>query len=201
MSVRAERGGAAILVAFMLLTLMAGAAFGTSRNLTRELSMCADAARGARAASAAEAGLAWFLAWAAGDPAGLQGVLADAERASGRGGGLALPGPAEGLLDEPDAPLQTRFEVRIQPLGALAPPEAGEEAPPATGAEEDAGRAEESAGRARRLWLVRSVGRCLAGGQDRQGFAQVRELLVASAPAGDPGGLRVLAWRTGLNDQ
>ena len=103
-----QRGGAAILVAFLLLTLMAGLGLATCRNLDRELAMLSDAAQGARAAAAAESALAWFLDRAASvDPA-------------------TIPAPPEGLLDEgPEAGYRQGFELRVHGLGALGRP--GEE--------------------------------------------------------------------------
>lgn len=105
-----ERGGAAILVAFLLLTLMAAAVFATGRNLIRDLAMGGEALQGTLAACAAEAGLAWFLARAAGDPGGVAGVPA---------------GPApEGLLaGSSDGRFVQAFELHIRDLGALARPE------------------------------------------------------------------------------
>jgi len=104
-----ERGGAAILVAFLLLTLMAAAGFATSRNLTRDLAMGGEALQGTLAAGAAEAGLAWFLSQAAGNPGGVAGVPA---------------GPApEGLLaGSSDGALAQDFELRIRDLGVLPRP-------------------------------------------------------------------------------
>jgi len=174
---REQRGGAAILVAFMLLALMTGAAFGTSRNLVRELAMCADQVHGAQAAAAAEAGLAWFLDWAAGDPPGCRSILG-AEGDSGEE--RSLPAPPGLPLVRPDAGPRQSFELRIRCLGVLPAP-APEGAGPGPG----------------RLWLVRCAGRCAAGGQDPEGFTQIRELLVAAPVSGDPGGLRILAWWIG----
>ena len=103
-----QRGGAAILAAFLLLTLMAALGFATWRNLDRELAMVGEAAQGAGAAAAAESGLAWFLDRATGaDPP-------------------SIPAPPEGLLDEgPESGLRQRFELRIRCLGGLARPGAG----------------------------------------------------------------------------
>lgn len=96
-----HRGAVAILAAFLLLTLMAAAAFATGRNLKRELSICGAELSGARAADAAEAGLAWFLA----QPP----MEAAAPRTA----------PA-GLLDEgPDGAFQVGFDLRIRCLGLL----------------------------------------------------------------------------------
>ena len=176
-AVREQRGGAAILVAFMLLALMAGASFGTSRNLVRELAMCADQAQGAKAASAAEAGLAWFLDWADGDPDGFRSVLACAEADPGEE--RAIPAPAGLPLEEADAALRQGFELRIRSLGALPPAAADRPGP------------------AGRLWLVRCAGRSALRGRGPEGFTQIRELLVASPPAGAPGSIRILAWRAG----
>ena len=61
-----ERGGAAIIAALALLSLLAGVGLAASRNLLRESAIQGDALLGTRAALAAESGLAWFLAWAAG---------------------------------------------------------------------------------------------------------------------------------------
>jgi len=109
-----ERGGTAIPVAFMLLTLMAGAAFATSRNLARELAVGGTALQGALADAAAESGLAWFLARAAGER-GVAGVPS---------GPAAPPGLLAGASD---GALRQGFELRIRLLGAL--PRPGGEAP------------------------------------------------------------------------
>jgi len=174
--VRPDRraGAVAILAAFMLLTLMAGVALATTRNLLRELPMAGPWLGEAEAAAAAESGLAWFLAWSAGE-AGLQVLDAGQEK---------VLAPPPGLLPAaPGSPFRQGFRLRIRPLGALAGP--GGEA----GAPE--------------LWLVTATGHSAAEGQDRP-FLQVRELVVAVPAAspgpGGPGqeparGLRILAWR------
>jgi hypothetical protein len=169
------KGGVAILAAFLLLMLMAAAAFATMGNLRRELALGGEGLLGAKAASAAESGLAWFLARSAGDP-GLS-------LPTGAGEGWRLV-PPQGLLAEPlDAFLQQDFEVRIRPLGAL--PRAGFDA---EGSDQ--------------LWQVTATGRCRVKGQGPGGFIQVRELMVASPPAGrdPPQGLRVLAWAVKVNN-
>jgi hypothetical protein len=84
--------------------------FATSRNLIRDQAMGGEALQGTLAACAAEAGLAWFLAQAAGNPGGVAGVPA---------------GPApEGLLaGSADGALAQDFDLRIRDLGALPRPE------------------------------------------------------------------------------
>lgn len=104
-----ERGGAAILVAFLLLTLMAAAVFATSRNLTRDLAMGGEALQGTLAACAAEAGLAWFLAQAAGNPGGVAAVQAG-------------PAPEGLLVGSSDGAFAQDFELRIRDLGLLPRP-------------------------------------------------------------------------------
>ncbi|MDR3671027.1 MAG: hypothetical protein P4L36_09285 [Holophaga sp.] len=203
---RTDRGAGAValLAAFMLLTLLAGVGFATSRNLIRELPMGGNAQRGAEAAAAAESGLAWFLAWCG---------SADGRQALDSGQEPAL---APGLLPEtPGSRFRQSFQLRIQLLGALPRPGDAPGAP------------------TERLWLATAVGRSALEGEDRSGFVHVRELLVAvpapvppevpatgglpgpsnatpglppagpSAPdrPGDPGpdpprNLRILAWRT-----
>jgi hypothetical protein len=106
----AERGGAAILVAFLLLTLMAAAVFATSRNLTRDLAMGGEALQGTLAACAAEAGLAWFLAQAAGNQGGVAGVQAG-------------PAPEDLLTGSSDGAFHQDFDLRIRDLGLLPRPE------------------------------------------------------------------------------
>ena len=109
---RAQRGGAAILVAFLLLTLMAAAVFATSRNLTRDLAMGGEALQGTLAACAAEAGLAWFLACA--------------DRLRGDWAGPAMDVPP-GLLDAAEpGPLRQDVQVRLARLGALPWPGAAD---------------------------------------------------------------------------
>jgi len=111
---RSQRGGAAIVVAFMLLTLMAALGFATCRNLDRELAMLADAQRGARAADAAESGLAWFLA-----------------RAAVTGVPCPLAAPA-GMLDEdPASGFRQDFELRVRCLGGVPQTGTGAGAGPA----------------------------------------------------------------------
>jgi hypothetical protein len=105
-----ERGGAAILVAFLLLTLMAAAVFATSRNLIRDQAMGGEALQGTLAACAAEAGLAWFLAQAAGNPGGVAGVPA------GRAPEGLLAGSSDGAFEQD-------FDLRIRDLGLLPRPE------------------------------------------------------------------------------
>jgi hypothetical protein len=179
-------------VVFVLLTVMAGVGFATSRNLQRELATGGDARQGARAACAADSGLAWFLALAARD-AGLQSWLA--APGSDAGEGRLLAHREEPLAGTGDSALQQSFELRIRHLGALPRPEG------APGAAE---------GVADQLWQVTATGRSAVKGQGQLGFSQNRELLVAvpTAPATDPppdpsgrdappGGLRILAWRPG----
>ena len=179
-----EGGGVAILLAFMLLALMAGAGLATSRNLLRELAVAGDARLGDQAAAAAESGLEWFLAWAS----------AAGDRAEGH---LDIPpGPPGGLFGEPaqDAARQS-CELRARDLGPF-PPQAGAEA---------------ASGAPGRLWRVTATGRCRVGGPGGPGrvFTQVRELVAVlplgpaglgpgeGAPEPFPGPPRVLAWRTG----
>ena len=108
----ARRGGVAILAAFLLLSLMAAAAFATGRNLMRELAICADAVQGARAAAAAEAGLAWFLA---------QPPMAPEVHAI-----RDVPGV------DPGEAFRQRFQLRVRFLGLLPAP-AGDPGEPAEG--------------------------------------------------------------------
>jgi hypothetical protein len=177
-----ERGGVAILLAFGLLALMAAAAFATGNNVIRELALGGEAVQGARAASAADAGLDWFLAWAA-----------------GAGGGRAEPPPdlpadgAAGLFTAPgDTLARQGFALRVQPLGPLAQPGMGRR-------EAAWGRADPESLAPDQLWRVTATGRCelldrpgpADAGRPRQVFRQVRELLVTAAqgsgaPATDP---------------
>jgi hypothetical protein len=111
-----ERGGAALLLAFMILVLMAGAGLATSRNLMRELAMVGDARLGERAAAAADSGLEWFLAWAAEGWAGEDRLFP--------------AGPTEALF--PDAQGEAgrqSFELRVRNLGPW-PPDGDASAPP-----------------------------------------------------------------------
>ena len=170
------RGGAALLAVFLLLAVMASVGLATSRNLMRELAICGEALQGARAAAAAESGLAWFLGQCAGE--GWRSRL-DPVRGAGQGYVLAPAGDLlAGFPDQgPDQALRLTFQVRVQFLGALPPAEAG--------------RAEEL------LWRVTATGRCAVPGHDEGGFHQARELLLAS-PGEDPDpprGPRILAWR------
>jgi hypothetical protein len=173
------RGGIAILVAFMLLALMAAAAFASSRNLVRELAVTGDGVPGARAASAAEAGLDWFLAWssAAGGERdeGLQAFLAGLAEAPGGEGGHPPPlasGGSERLFSQPAGSLARQdFELRVRHLGAWPQPGMGRGGTAG-------GPADPSAIPPDQLWQVTATGRCrTAGGRVSR---QVRELLVTA---------------------
>jgi len=166
-----ERGGAAILVAFTLLVLMAAAALGASRNVVRELGLCGQMAQGAKAAGAAEAGLDGFLAWACGtgEPLGrLVGVPVPALPPAVAAGELAGP-PAAGT--------RLGFEVRARRLGAWPQP--------GTGRGAGWGVADPDPPQPDQLWLVTATGRCEVPGPaaaGSQGFRQARELLMTAAP-------------------
>jgi hypothetical protein len=158
-----QRGGAAILVAFALLTLMAGAALATSRNVARELALGGAAVAGAKAAAAADSGLAWFRAWheAGGEEA--RAFPADlAARPAGAAVPVPLPGgaawlPLEGGQD---------FKLQVRRLGPF----------PASGPGDPAAQ----------LWQVTATGRFRFPGGAGQPFLQVREWLAAWTPAQDP---------------
>jgi hypothetical protein len=154
----------ALLAAFLLVALMAAAGFAAARNVARELATCAIQARTAEAAAAAESGLEWFHAWAAG-PAG-QAWLA----------GLA-PGAEAEAPEPPGAP----FRVRLRHLGRVPEPDPGAD-PPA-----DAGEAAGEPERAAALWLVTAEGASRADPD----YLQARAALVAARPGSAP---RRLAW-------
>lgn len=161
-----ERGGAAILVAFLLLTLMAGAVLATGRNVLRELAAAAEAGPAAGAEAAAESGLDWFLAWAGAEPGALRALLEPLEAGQpGARAELAAPdwaGPGE--------PLDQAFRVTVQRLGAWP-------------------------GTAEQAWRVTSAGTCRPRGSGPvPPFRQVREL-ICTTPEGDPWTVRVLARR------
>jgi len=129
-------GGAAILMAFALVLLLAAGTLAASRNVARELALGGTAAGWADAAAAADSGLDWFRAYAA-EPAG-QAFLA------------GLPAGAEA---EAPAPADQPFRVRVRNLGAWPadpPLESGEPqaAPPEPGPP---------------LWLLTSAGRGRGG--------------------------------------
>jgi hypothetical protein len=161
----AQRGGTAILAAFLLLVLMAGAGLATSRNVVRDLAMGGDAVLGARAACAADSGLEWFLAWAREDPENLRTFLAGLE---GEAPGSERSPPGTPLaLETPETSFTLGFQLRVGRLGAWTRP----------GAE---GEAEEVV-----LWRVRSTGqaRSAAQAQDKA-FVQARELVFSTPPPG-----------------
>ena len=180
-----DRGGIAILAALMLLVLLFGAGSGTSRNALRELAIAGDAVQGAKAASAAEAGLEWFLA-AAREPApGPSGtgvaVLLQELDAGPPGQGLA-----EARLAPPEAALfpasgnsaiQQGFELRIRRLGRIPQAVNG-------GGGQAAGPGQPGAMPMDTLWLVTATGRARLRGGSRQAFRQVREGL-ATTPAAE----------------
>jgi hypothetical protein len=157
--VKSARGAVAVLAAFLLLALMAGAGLATSANVLRELAMGADAGLGARAAGAADGGLEWFRAWSAGGGAGPGAFMA---RLEGQPPGveIALPGPPRRMAGEPGATaLEADLDLCLRRLGVW-PGQGG-------------------AGPVRHLWAVVATGRCRTGGRE---FVQAREL-VFSAPA------------------
>ena len=181
-------------MAFLLLVLMAAAAFATSRNLVRELATGGAAWQAARAASAAESGLAWFLAWSAEDAGReLRPLLARLEAGAGWEEESLPAGSQAGARDSSD---RAGFGLRIRRLGSL--PRPGPEpgaAPMPVPIPPD------------QLWQVTSTGHCLvdaqAEAQDQAGFTQVRELLFTAPPAAEPPdspappwAIKVRAWRT-----
>jgi hypothetical protein len=163
-----------MLVAFMLLVVMAAAGFATSRNQTRELAMAGDALRGAQAAAAAEAGLAWFLAEAATAGGPLDGPGWEPGEA------CALDVPELALAESPEAPMQPGSALQVRRLGALPRP----------------GADPEGDGPAEQLWQVTAIGRSGPRDPGQDDFTQIRELLVArGGPPGQPA-VRILAWRS-----
>jgi hypothetical protein len=162
----AERGGAALLAAFLLLVLMAGVTLATGRNVLRDLVMESDGGSAAGADAAAESGLAWFLAWAAEDPEALRTFLAALE-AEPPGTPAAPPGePGRGWAPEGD-PLDQAFRLTLRRLGAWPEPEA--------------------AGPPRQAWRITSTGTCRARAPGAPPvFTQVRELWCLAPPAGVP---------------
>jgi hypothetical protein len=166
-----ERGGTAILAAFMLLVLMAGATLATSRNVVRELAICAGAQPGVRAACAADGALDWFRAWARDGGAGdLRPLLARLEGLP-PGAEAPLPGPPPGAdADDGDSALEQDVRLRLQRVGSW----------PRRGAPD------EDCARPRVLWRVTALGYCRVRGLGRsREFLQARELLF-SAPAAGP---------------
>jgi len=179
-----QRGALAIVLAFMLLVLMTGAAFATNRNVVRELILGGELVQGAKAAAAAEAGLDWFLAWSAG-PGNTGGdwsnpLLAGLETGASGAGAPEATATVVGaglLAKAPDSGARQGYRVRIQHLGSLPQCTLGQGGHPA-------GPADPSALPVDHLWLVTAVGRCqlALSGSRGQDFLQVRELL-ASAPS------------------
>lgn len=174
-----QRGGAALLVAFSLVLLLAAGGLGVSRNLLRELALCGDAARGAEAAAAADSGLDWWLAWAA-EPAGR----------------AFLAGLEPGSEAEAPVPPDQGFRVRVRHLGSWPPGEPDEPAPEPTG-EPSIEPATEPAAAPAPLWLVTAVGTCRRGPRSPagSGFAQARQAYAIRPPGPDGDrGPRLLAW-------
>ena len=166
----AQRGGAALLLVFVLLAAMTAAAMGATRNLIREFSMAGDALQGSLAACAADTGVDWFRAWAAAGGAG-SGLFQGTDFALPEGGGAVPCASTPGGL-------QSEFTLRATRLGPV--PSAGE-APPEI------------------LWRVAIQGRSGLLKEGKQGsfFYSRRELIVALPPPGEEGvGLRLRAWRT-----
>lgn len=58
-----ERGGVAILVALILLSIMSVAAFGLARNSLREIAITGNETVGRKAFEAADSGLDWVITW------------------------------------------------------------------------------------------------------------------------------------------
>ena len=186
MAARGQRGAAALLAAFLLLVLLAGASLATGRHLLRDLAGQADAGAAAGAEAAAESGLEWFLAWAGADPEGLRALLARGE-GEPLGTPVEPPGePGDGWAG-PDDPLCQSFRLAIRRLGAW--PEPSDAGPP------------------RQAWRITATGTCRARGPARPPvFTQVRELLCLAPLAGvapeaggpeapPPWALQVLAQR------
>jgi hypothetical protein len=192
----------AILLAFMLLALMAGAAFGTGRNAQRELALCGEAVLGARAANAADAGLEWFLAWSANDGPRVQAFLAGLEQGAGPEDGAPPPDLPrdweEGLGSGPrTGPTRQSFTLRVRHLGSMPRAE-----PAAAGPERAEPGSDPGPGVPDHLWAVTATGRCVVldrSGRPLQTYRQMRELLLSGPPAAqgrDPArGLRIRAWR------
>lgn len=64
---RHERGGIAILLALVLLTLMGAMIFGLGRDSLREIAMTGNESIGRKAAEAADSGIDWTVMWALGN--------------------------------------------------------------------------------------------------------------------------------------
>jgi hypothetical protein len=182
MAVRGQLGAAALLAAFLLLALLAGASLATGRLVLRDLAGEADVGPAAGAGAAAESGLEWFLAWAGADPDGLRTCLAalEGEPPGTPGQPPGDPGAAWAPAEDP---LDQRFQLVIRRLGAWpGPPEDG---PPP------------------QAWRITATGTCRARTPGTPPvFMQVRELLCLAPPAqaGGPGppapwAIRVLARR------
>ena len=58
-----QAGGAAILLALIILVVMSLAAFGVARNALRDLAIVGTVTQGTKAEQAADAGLDWFIIW------------------------------------------------------------------------------------------------------------------------------------------
>jgi len=160
----AGRGGTAILVAFLLLALMAGAALATGRNVLRELAAAADAAPEAGAEAAADSGLAWFLAWAEAEPEGVRAFLARLEGEPPGTPGSPPGQPGRGWAAAED-PLDQRFRLSVRRLGAWPGPE--------------------GAGTGHQAWRVTATGTCRSRGPGpAPTFSRVQELLCTAPPAG-----------------
>lgn len=62
-----EVGGITIIIALVLIVLMSLAAFSLSRNSIRQLASSGSILQGGKATGASDAGLDWFVVWAAAD--------------------------------------------------------------------------------------------------------------------------------------
>ncbi len=127
-----QGGGAAILVAFALVLLLAAGTLAASRNVARELALCGLSAGWADAAAAADSGLDWCRAFAA-EPAGR----------------AFLAGLDPGAEAQAPAPPGLGFQVRVRNLGAWPPEDpAGPDRQPGEGPPPERDQ----------LWLLSSTG-------------------------------------------
>ena len=198
-----ERGGVAVLVALALLVCMTVGALGASRDVLREWGIGGSGLLGAKAFLAADSGLEWGRAGAA----GLEATLQTLRRLPSPGPVVQLPAEGElPLEEEGNAPVRNGFRVDLRYLGRLErPPPAGQalerqppvgqalELPPPAEQAEDCIPGDD-------LWELTSHGTSRVGnpGSSQEVYQQTCQALLASAGSSQAQPclpVRMLGWR------